>query len=184
MKKQDIIQVLWLQILLLKKKGVVIDKKKYNGLYADTTINGEKIILLKPQTFMNLSGECVRRYVDYFKIKIEDILVINDDLDLEVGRLRLRRNGDSAGHNGLQNIELNIGTKDFKRLKIGISKNKGIDTKDYVLGKFSKDELDVLEQIYSVTDNLIEDFISLDFEKLMSKYNGTNFTGEKDESTD
>ena len=167
-----------------QKKGVVIDKKKYNGLYADTTINGEKIILLKPQTFMNLSGECVRRYVDYFKIKIEDILVINDDLDLEVGRLRLRRNGDSAGHNGLKNIELNLGTKDFKRLKIGISKNKGIDTKDYVLGKFSKDELDVLEQIYSVTDNLIEDFISLDFEKLMSKYNGTNFTGEKDESTD
>ena len=115
-----------------QKNGVVIDKKKYNGLYADATINGEKIILLKPQTFMNLSGECVRKYVDYFKIKVEDILVINDDLDLEVGRLRLRRNGDSAGHNGLKNIELNLGTKDFKRLKIGIY-NYELWTMDYEL---------------------------------------------------
>ena len=163
------------------KHDVVIDKKKYNGLYAEITINGEKIILLKPQTYMNLSGECVRKYVDYFKIKIEDILVINDDLDLEVGRLRLRRSGDSAGHNGLKNIELHLGTKDFKRLKIGISKNKGIDTKDYVLGKFSKEELEILDQIKNVTDQLLEDYVSLDFEKLMSKYNGTNLTGEKDE---
>ena len=166
-----------------KKHDISIDKKKYNGLYGEMTINGEKVILLKPQTYMNLSGECVQKIVNFFKIKLEDILVINDDLDLEVGRIRLRRNGESGGHNGLKNIELNLGSKDFKRLKIGISKNKNIDTIDYVLGKFSKQELDILEQIKSVTDQLLEDFVTLDFEKLMSKYNGTDFTGDKDEFT-
>ena len=164
-----------------QKNNVAIDRKKYNGLYGELSLNGEKIILLKPQTYMNLSGECVQQIVNYFKIKVEDILVINDDLDLAIGRIRLRRNGESAGHNGLKNIELHLGTKDFKRLKIGISKNKEIDTKDYVLGKFSKDELNIIEEIKTVTDHLLEDFITIDFEKLMSKYNGTNFTGEKDE---
>ena len=163
------------------KNNVSIDKKKYNGLYGETTINNERIILLKPQTFMNLSGECVQKFVNFYKIKIEDILIINDDLDLEVGRIRVRRSGDSGGHNGLKNIELNLGTKDFKRLKIGISKNKTFDTKDYVLGKFSKDEYDILTKLMEVTSDLLEDFISLDFEKLMSKYNGTNIIGEKNE---
>lgn len=163
------------------KNNVSIDKNKYNGLYGETTINNEKVILLKPQTYMNLSGECVQKFVNFYKINVEDILVINDDLDLDVGRIRLRRSGDSGGHNGLKNIELNLGTKEFKRLKIGISKNKSFDTKDYVLGKFSKEEYEILTKLLEVTNDLLEDFISVDFEKLMSKYNGTNITGEKNE---
>ena len=165
-----------------EKNNVEITKKKYNGLYAELTLNKEKLILLKPQTYMNLSGESVARFVNFYKIDIKDILVINDDLDLEVGRLRLRKNGQSGGHNGLKNIALNLGTNDFKRLRIGISKNKLIDTKDYVLGKFSEEERNILDKVIEETDKILSDYIKLDFEKLMSKYNGTDFTGEKDKN--
>ena len=163
-----------------KEKNVEITKKKYDGLYAELNINDEKVILLKPQTYMNLSGESVQKYVNFYKINKEDILVINDDLDLNVGKLRLKRGGQSAGHNGLKNIALNLNTDNFKRLKIGISNNKMIDTKDYVLGKFSKEELEVLDKVVKESSNILEDFVTLNFEKMMSKYNGLDFTGEKE----
>ena len=163
-----------------KEKNVEITKKKYDGLYAELNINDEKVILLKPQTYMNLSGESVQKYVNFYKINKEDILVINDDLDLKVGKLRLKRGGQSAGHNGLKNIALNLNTDSFKRLKIGISNNKMIDTKDYVLGKFSKEELEVLDKVVKESSNILEDFVTLNFEKMMSKYNGLDFTGEKE----
>ena len=163
-----------------KEKNVEITKKKYDGLYAELNINDEKVILLKPQTYMNLSGESVKKYVNFYKINKEDILVINDDLDLKVGKLRLKRGGQSAGHNGLKNIALNLNTDNFKRLKIGISNNKMIDTKDYVLGKFSKEELEILDKVVKESSNILEDFVTLNFEKMMSKYNGLDFTGEKE----
>ncbi len=163
-----------------KEKNVEITKKKYDGLYAELNINDEKVILLKPQTYMNLSGESVQKYVNFYKINKEDILVINDDLDLKVGKLRLKRGGQSAGHNGLKNIALNLNTDNFKRLKIGISNNKMIDTKDYVLGKFSKEELEILDKVVKESSNILEDFVTLNFEKMMSKYNGLDFTGEKE----
>ena len=165
-----------------RKNNVEITKKKFNGLYSEVTINKEKVILLKPQTYMNLSGESVARFVNFYKIDIKDILVINDDLDLEVGRIRLRKNGQSGGHNGLKNIALNLGTNDFKRLRVGISKNKQIDTKDYVLGKFSSEEKEILDKVIEETDNILTDYIKLDFDKLMSRYNGTDFTGDKDKN--
>ena len=89
---------------------------------------------------MNLSGEVVKAFVDYFKINIDDILIINDDLDLEVGKFRLKPSGSSGGHNGLKNIAQHLQTENNKRFKIGISKNKNIETKDYVLVKFSNDD--------------------------------------------
>ncbi len=154
-----------------KKNKVNIDKEKFNGLYAQTTINNEKVILLKPLSFMNLSGEVVRKYVDYFKISIDDILIINDDLDMDFGKVRLRPDGSSGGHNGLKNISLNLNTEKFKRLKFGISNNKLIDTKDYVLGKFSKDEKEVINNAKEKISNLLSDYLILDFDKLMCKYN-------------
>ncbi len=154
-----------------KSLGLKIEKEKFNGLYCDTIINGEKVILLKPQKYMNLSGEVVRKYVDFFKINIEDILIINDDLDMNVGRIRLRKSGSSGGHNGLKNIALNLNTEDFKRLKIGISNNKEIDTKDYVLGVFSSSDKKILEDKNDEINDLLNDFISMDFDKLMCKYN-------------
>lgn len=154
-----------------EKNKVNIDKEKFNGLYAQTTINNEKVILLKPLSFMNLSGEVVRKYVDYFKINIDDILIINDDLDMDFGKVRLRPDGSSGGHNGLKNISLNLNTEKFKRLKFGISNNKLIDTKDYVLGKFSKDEKEVINNAKEKISNLLSDYLILDFDKLMCKYN-------------
>ena len=115
--------------------NVSFDSNKFTGEYTQFNHNGEKIILLKPGKYMNLSGEVIRDFVNFFKINKEDILVICDDLDTKVGTYRLRYKGSSGGHNGLKNIELHLSTKDYKRIKIGISNDKNIDTKDYVLGK-------------------------------------------------
>ena len=155
----------------LKDKNIDITKEKFDGLYADTNINGERIIFLKPQKYMNLSGEVVRKYVDYFKIDTSDILVIHDDLDQELGKIKLKQNSSSGGHNGIKNIEQCLNTKDYKRLKIGISNNKKLDTKDYVLGKFTKEESDTLSESINISKQIIDDFLVLDFDKLMNKYN-------------
>ena len=154
-----------------KSLNIRIDKKKFNGLYNEVVINNEKVILLKPQTFMNLSGESVIKFINYYKINIDDILIISDDLDLNFGKIRLRSEGSSGGHNGLNNIILHLGTNKFKRLKIGISCNKPIDTISYVLGKFSKEEKEIIDNTKSTINHLLSDFVSLDFEKLMSIYN-------------
>ena len=156
---------------LAEDLGVTIEKKKFNGLYTECNIDGEKVILLKPLSYMNLSGEVVAKYLSYFKIKIEDMLIISDDLDMEFGRIRLRETGSSGGHNGLKNIALNIKTEVFKRLKFGISNNKEMDTKDYVLGSFSKEDKNVLEEKKPIIINILKDFVSLDFDRLMNKYN-------------
>lgn len=154
------------------KKNLEFSKEKFNGLYTEFIFNNEKIILLKPLSFMNLSGEVVEKFVNYFKIDINDILIINDDLDMEFGKVRLRKSGSSGGHNGLKNISLHLNTENFKRLKIGISNNKNIDTKDYVLGKLKKEEKETIESLKDKINNLLDDFIVLDFDRLMSKYNG------------
>ena len=146
-------------------------KEKYNGLYAKSTINDEDVILLKPLTYMNLSGECVIKFVNYYKIKNEDILVIHDDLDIDIGRIKLKEKGSSGGHNGIKSIIDNLNTEYFKRLKIGISKNKLYDTKDYVLGKFNKEEQGIIENTESCVLNILNDYFKLPFNDLMSKYN-------------
>ena len=150
---------------------VNININKFNGLYNQFTYNNEKIILLKPQKYMNLSGEVIRDFVNYFKINIQDILVICDDLDTSVGTYRLRYKGSSGGHNGLKNIELHLSTKEYKRIKIGISNNKNIDTKDYVLGKFSNEEMNQINPIINKMPKIIEDSLKLSFDNVMSKYN-------------
>ena len=156
---------------LADKLGVSIDKKKFNGLYTEAVINNEKVLLVKPLSYMNLSGEVVEKFVNFYKIDINDILIINDDLDLDVGRVRLRLKGSSGGHNGLKNIALHLKTEDFKRLKIGISNNKLIDTKDYVLGKFTKEDKEIINNLKYKIVNLLMDFVNTDFDKLMAKYN-------------
>ena len=155
----------------LENKNLDTNKSKFDGKYIDTTINDEKVIFLKPQKYMNLSGEVVKKYIDYFKIDINDILVIHDDLDQELGNIKLKHNSSSGGHNGIKDIEKNIGTKDYKRLKIGISNNKMMNTKDYVLGHFSKEEKEVINKSIDICLNIIDDFLMVDFERLMAKYN-------------
>ena len=154
-----------------KSKNLEINKEKFNGFYTTFTQNNEKIILLKPAKYMNLSGEVIKEYINYFKINIEDILIITDDLDTEIGTIKLKYKGSSGGHNGLKNIEHHLKTNEYKRLKIGISNNKEIDKIDYVIGKVEKGELDKLNEINKLSPNLIDDFINLKFDKVMNKYN-------------
>jgi PTH1 family peptidyl-tRNA hydrolase len=154
-----------------KSKNVEISTKKFNGLLTEFVDKNEKVILLKPQTYMNLSGESVRKVMDFYKININDILVISDDLDLPIGNFRLKYKGSCGGHNGLRNIEQHIGSQEYKRLKIGISKDKEMDTKDYVLGKLSRKDKKTLEDMVPTINSILDDFIDTDFEVLMSRYN-------------
>lgn len=136
-----------------------------------TLVNGEKVILIKPQTYMNLSGESVKLVCNYYNIDINDILVIHDDLDLEVGKIRFRAHGSSGGHKGLQNIMDNFQTQEIKRLKVGIDKVESKYTIDYVLGKFTKEEFSVLDIFLDKVEEMISDFCTMSFENLMSRYN-------------
>ncbi len=151
--------------------NVKLDKHKFSGSYGEININGEKVILLKPEKYMNLSGEVIKDFVKYFKIDIDDILIIHDDLDLSVGRYKLKPKGSPGGHNGLKNIELHLNTSNYKRMKIGISNNKTIDTKDYVLGKFKKEELDIINEIIDKIPLIVDSFIKDNFDLVMNKYN-------------
>lgn len=147
------------------------DRSKFGGLYTSMNINGEKIIFLKPQEYINLSGNVIRKYMDFFDINVEDILIIHDDLDLDVGVMKLRTKGGSGGHNGLKNIEANLKSKDYRRIKIGISNNKMFDTKDYVLGKLVGDDKSKIDSILDKMPTLFKDFLNMTFENLMNKYN-------------
>jgi len=147
------------------------DRFKFGGLYTSTNINGEKIIFLKPQEYINLSGNVIKKYMDFFNININDILIIHDDLDLDVGVMKLRTKGGSGGHNGLKNIELNLKSKDYCRIKIGISNNKMFDTKDYVLGKLVGEDKNKIDIVLDKMPILFKDFLEVSFENLMNKYN-------------
>ncbi len=146
-------------------------REKFNGEYYEFNINNEKILLLKPLSFMNLSGTVVKKFIDFYKIDVDNLFVIHDDLDLPIGTVKLRLSGGSGGHNGLKNIESCIGTKNYKRMRIGISNNKEMDTKDYVLGKFSKDDNIIINNIVAKAPDILDDYLKLTFENLMNKYN-------------
>lgn len=144
---------------------------KFNGLYYKKEINGESYIFLKPQSYMNLSGGVVRKYADYFKIDIKDILVFHDDLDLPVGKFRIKINSSAGGHNGIKDIINNLHSDAFARVKVGISNDKTKDTKDYVLGNFSKSDKNLIENNFLKFYHIIEEF---DYDKitdLMNRYN-------------
>ena len=157
--------------VIANDKGLNFDSEKFNAKYAEINFDKEWLILIKPLSYMNLSGIVVRKYMDYFKISKDDILIIQDDLDMVLGKIKFVYNSSSGGHNGIKNIEEQILTREYVRLKIGISNNKDINTKDYVLAKFSKSDLEILDNTYSKLINLVEDFIKLDKNALMSKYN-------------
>lgn len=149
--------------------------RKMNGMYAKGTLNGESFIILKPLSYMNLSGTVVKKYLDYYKIDIHDLLVIQDDLDLPIGKIKIKSKGSSGGHNGIKNIIENIGTEEFSRFKIGISKRDNQSVIDYVLGKFSNDEWKVILKICEFSNNIVEDFLCKNIDIVMNKYNGAEY---------
>ncbi|MDQ7009380.1 MAG: aminoacyl-tRNA hydrolase [Candidatus Gracilibacteria bacterium] len=130
---------------------------KFKGEISEGRFEGEKTILIKPTTFMNLSGESLRKIVDFYKIDLEDIIVIYDDKDMDFGKIRFRETGSAGGHNGIKSIILHFG-KDFKRIKIGIGYDNKYDVSDWVLGKFSEDNLDdINNEIYDKSIELLKE---------------------------
>lgn len=146
-----------------------LDKEKQVEI-AETNINGEKIFFIKPQTFMNLSGKAVSAVSKFYKIDIADILVIYDDLDLDFARIKIKANGSSGGHNGMQSIIDSLGTSDIHRIRIGISK-PSYDAIDYVLGKFPKQEQKEIDVVMAHAPDIIGTYFQGDFNALMNKYN-------------
>ncbi len=148
--------------------------RKFNSLYSEYFVSGEKVLLIKPLSYMNLSGTVVKKYVQFYNVDIKNILIIQDDLDMKLGKIRVAFNSSSGGHNGIKSIIENLGTKEFLRLKIGISNNKEIDTKDFVLDNFSVEERLVLNNSYLKLENIVDDFIVMDINNLKCIYNGKN----------
>ena len=142
---------------LAEKLNTEIEQNKFNGLYAKIKYKGEDVILLKPQTFMNLSGESVRKIMDFFKIGLEDIVVVYDDMDMPTGKLRLRQNGSAGGHNGIKNIILHTGSQNFCRIRVGIGRHPYMKVVDYVLSRFTSEESSAITKgIEEASDAVID----------------------------
>ena len=159
--------------VISKKYKIELNRIKFKGVYGETFIKGEKVILLKPSTFMNLSGESIRAVMDFYKINKEDVLVIYDDISLEVGRLRIRDKGSAGGHNGIKSIISHMGTEEFGRIKIGVGQPKG-DLVNYVLGNFAKEEKQILDEVLETVVLATEVIIKEDVKEAMNKYNSFN----------
>lgn len=148
-------------------------KDKFQGLISEKNINGEKVLLLKPQTYMNLSGNSIVQVVNFYKINPkEDLIVIYDDMDLELGRIRVKPKGSSGGHNGIKSIISCVG-EEFLRIKCGIGKiqNKA-ETVNFVLGRFRKEEEELVEEMIKKDFNIIDDILNkVKLDNLMQKYN-------------
>ena len=132
--------------ILADRMGIEVEEKKHKGLCGKGILAGQKVILLKPQTYMNLSGESVKEVMSFYKVPIENLIVVFDDISLPMSMIRLREKGSAGGHNGIKNIISHMGTDGFARVKVGIGeKPNGWDLADYVLAKFNKDEEPLIE---------------------------------------
>lgn len=156
------------------KYKVKINKLKYKALYGECSINGEKTYLIKPQTYMNLSGESVIDFVNFFKIPIENIIVISDDVALEAGRLRIRPKGSAGGHNGLKSIIYLLQSDEFSRIRMGVGapEHKDYGLADFVLGRFTKDEIPIMENAIERAALAVVEIIENGAQSAMNKYNG------------
>lgn len=160
--------------VIASKYNININKEKFKGLYGDGRIGGEKVLLVKPQTFMNLSGESIREFVNWYKVEPEKVIVVYDDISLPVGKLRIRPKGSAGGHNGIKSIIYHLNTDIFPRIKIGVGspENKNYDLADYVLGKFSKEETEILIKTVIKVADATEALIKSGIDKAMAEFNG------------
>lgn len=157
---------------LAKRWNISLNEQKFKGVFGAGFVNGEKVILLKPLTYMNLSGESIRPLMDYYKIDVEDFVVLYDDLDIPVGKLRLRMKGSAGGHNGVKSTISHLGTQEFQRIRMGIDRPKnGMKVVDYVLGRFTSEEIpDVGHSIEKAAD-ACEEWLNKPFLQIMNTFN-------------
>lgn len=157
---------------LAKKMDVPIQKIEHKSVTGSFFINGEKVILAKPQTYMNKSGEAVRDIVNYYDIDLEKVLIIYDDIDTKIGKIRLRKKGSGGTHNGMRDIIYQLKTQEIPRLRFGIGRSGEIPLKKYVLGKFHSDNVEAIVQTVHRSVNSIETFLQEGIDLAMNKYNG------------
>ena len=155
------------------KYNIELNRIKFKGVFGEGFIEGKKVILLKPTTYMNLSGESIREVINFYKISNEEVIVIYDDISLEVGRLRIREKGSHGGHNGIKSIIANLGTDVFPRVKISVGAPKG-NLVSHVLGKFSEDEIEVLRETIKASSDAVSIIMKADIKEAMNKLNGFN----------
>lgn len=157
---------------LAKYLGVELDKLKFKGIFTKTNYKNEKIILLKPETYMNASGDSVQSFIDYFGIDIKNVIVIVDDIDIKFGTVRIRKNGSAGTHNGLKSIVQRTGKTDFPRIKVAVNhKPSYMDLADFILSKFSASEQKVISKEIEIARDAILEIIEKDIDSSMNKYN-------------
>ena len=158
---------------LAEQENIAVLEKKHKALIGKGYVAGQKCILAKPQTFMNLSGESVRELIDYYKVdEKEELIVISDDISLEVAQIRVRKKGSAGGHNGLKNIISHLGHDQFMRVKMGVGeKPKGYDLADYVLGHFSEKERALMDEATSRATDAIRTILTDGVDKAMNDFN-------------
>ncbi|WP_019415345.1 aminoacyl-tRNA hydrolase [Paenisporosarcina sp. TG20] len=157
---------------LANRFNTTLSQMKFKGMYTIIHQPQGKILLVKPLTYMNLSGECIVPLMNYYDIKEEDIVVIYDDLDLVVGKIRLRQKGSAGGHNGIKSIIQHLGTQNFNRIRIGIDRPQtGMKIPDYVLSEFTKDEKPLINEVLNKSADACEQWLSLSFLDVMNRFN-------------
>lgn len=157
---------------LSERFGIDVNKNKFKGLYGSGNVDGEKVFLLKPQTFMNLSGESVQEIVNFFKIPLENILVIYDDIDLEPGVIRIRKSGGPGTHNGMKSVVHFLNSQNFARVRVGIGKpDDAEDLIQYVIGAIDKDDEEKLEQGVCLAADAVEMIVKENIDKAMNSFN-------------
>lgn len=159
---------------LVEKYNIKMDKLKFNSVYGEVNINGEKVMLVKPVTYMNRSGAAISEIVNFYKIPIENLIVIYDDIDIPAGSLRIRPHGSSGSHNGMKSIISSLGTDKFPRIRVGIGRNSQMDLADYVLARFSPEERDKVDGIIKKAAEAAEEIVKNSLDSAMQKYNLNN----------
>jgi len=157
--------------IISRECGIPMGKEKFKGICGEGNISGEKVMLLKPKTFMNLSGESIREASKFYNIPSENLIVIYDDISLEVGRLRIRLQGSSGGHNGIKSIITNLSTDVFPRIKVGVG-NPDLDMVTHVLGRFPKEEREKVEQAMQAAAEAAAVIVKFGANEAMGRYNG------------
>ena len=158
---------------LAKRLNVSVDKIKHKALIGEARIGTEKVILVKPQTYMNLSGESVQSVFQFYKQDLDHLIIMYDDIDLDVGKLRIRKKGSAGSHNGMKSIIKCLGSRDFPRVRIGVSKPEpNRDLADFVLSRVSKDQADDMRSGLDKAVKTVEEIIRTDIDMAMNKYNG------------
>jgi len=160
--------------ILCNKYGIKTDRVKYRSLTCTAVIEGHSCLVMRPQTYMNSSGEAIKEAADFYKIPPEKIIVIYDDISLPTGTLRIRKKGSAGGHNGIKSIIWQLNTDVFPRLKLGVGdrKDKDDDLKDHVLGRFSKSDIDTLKKTMEKAVDALKYILDGDTDGAMSRYNG------------